>query len=157
MSYSEMDGGPAVPRSVLAGAIALAVVTVLHVIRIGVAVALNLADDSWSAGGRSVFLVLNVLTLLIAGAYLTAAYHIWRGRAWAWITAITLLTLTTLYGAVLLIPSLIMGEFPWLGAGVFGPAAALLALLVIPRSTRAYFTKPAVRAETPTEHGAYHQ
>jgi hypothetical protein len=153
-----MHSKPAAPAAVRAAASALAVVSVLHVIRIGVAVVRTLADDSWDGGARTVFLVLNAMTLLVAGVYLTAAYHIWRGRTWAWITAITLLTVTLLYGAVLLIPSLITGEIPWPGAAVALPALALLLMLVVPRSVRAYFTKPATRVgPPPIEQGAYHQ
>jgi hypothetical protein len=138
-------GGPERPRSVEIGASLLAVVGVFIVGRVAYGVAVNLGQDRWSPGARAVFLVLNSFVLLFGLFVVLLGDQVRRGRTWAWITGLVTLPFTILFGALLLLITVLGGAIPWAGAGVVLVAVAALITLSAPRATRAYFTRGRAR------------
>jgi hypothetical protein len=132
------------PRVVEIGASLLAIVGLFSVGRVAYGVLVNLSQDGWSSGARAVFLVLNSIVLAFALFILLLAYHVRRGRLWAWIVSLVLLPFTILFGALLLLITALNGGIPFAGVGVVVAAVAALATLTVPRAARDYFSrKPA--------------
>ncbi|MEU8664168.1 hypothetical protein [Actinoplanes philippinensis] len=118
----------------------VALLGILNIIRVIVQTAQTFAGDGWSTGTRAVFLALNAIPLGVSVFYVPLAYQITRGRPWAWVTAIVLISLTTVAGAFMML-IMIVGGSPLLGlVWFFGPLAVLLGLTV-PRSVRAFFPR----------------
>ncbi|MFC7534110.1 hypothetical protein [Actinoplanes sp. GCM10030250] len=135
---------PAAPMVVKIAAGVVAALAVVNLFRIGVQVPLTLADDKWSSGAKSAFLVLNVIAALFSIFMLVLAQALWRGRMWAWVTLIVLVSLAIPVGAIFLLPQLIAGEFPWVGLAIVVPSLGLLLALTVPPSARRYILrKPA--------------
>jgi hypothetical protein len=148
MSY----GGVAVaeerqrPQVVEIGASLVAIVGLLSVGRVAYGVLVNLGQDGWDAGARAVFLVLNSIVLVFAVFILVLAYHVRRGRMWAWIVSLVMLPFTILFGGLLLLITALRGEAPLAGAGIV--AASLAGLLVVAgsRTLRGYVLRRPVPA-----------
>jgi hypothetical protein len=144
MSYGGTFTEPAKrrPLSVEIGASLVAIVGVISVGRVLYGVVVNLGQDQWSAGARGVFLVLNSLVLLVAVFILVLSYHVRKGRMWAWITSLVVLTFTILFGALLLLITAVGGGIPLAGSGVVLIGIAAMVTLTAPRTARAYFSPP---------------
>ena len=132
---------PGQPRAVRIVAGVLTVLGVLSIVRIVVTVAINLTQSGWDPGARTVFLVLNAITLGISALDLVLAHHLRRGRLWAWITTIVLLSMTVLLGGLVLIGELATGDAPLIGLAIVVPTLALLFALTVPRTARGFFTR----------------
>ena len=128
------------PRVVEIGASLVAVVGVFSVGRVAYGVAVNLEHD-WSSGARAVFLFLNSIVLLFGLFILVLAYHLRRGRMWAWITSLVMLPFTMLFGGLLLLITAVGGGIPLAGSAIVAFSLAALLTLSIPRTARAYFTR----------------
>jgi hypothetical protein len=128
------------PRVVEIGASLVAVVGVFSVGRVAYGVVVNLEHD-WSSGARAVFLFLNSIVLLFGLFILVLAYHLRRGRMWAWITSLVMLPFTMLFGGLLLLITAVGGGIPLAGSAIVAFSLAALLTLSIPRTARAYFTR----------------
>jgi hypothetical protein len=131
-------GPPGIVR-IVAGV--LTVLGLLSIVRIVATVASNLSDASWDAGARAVFLVLNAIGFVFSALYLVLAYHLWRGRLWAWITAIVLLSLTVAVGGLVLLGDLTSNEPPWVALIIAVPAVVMLLALTVSGTARRFFTR----------------
>jgi hypothetical protein len=138
---------PQQPRSVQMGAILLALVGAISVARVGFGVVSNLRQDDWDAGARAIFLVLNSIVLVVALFILLLAYHVGRGRMWAWITSLVILPFTILFGGLLLLITVLGGAIPLAGTGVVAASLAAIVTLIV---ARGYFLRrPAYPAYPP--------
>ncbi|GIE29561.1 hypothetical protein Ait01nite_026060 [Actinoplanes italicus] len=136
------DQRPATPRSVQIVAAGVALLGVLNIVRIVVQTVMTFGGDGWSTGARTVFLVLNAIPFAVSVFFLPLAYQLLRGRSWAWVTAIVLVSLSTAIGTFMLLITVTSGGFP-LGPVMFGVPLVVLLGLIVPRSVRAFFSKPA--------------
>ena len=114
---------------------------VLNLLRTAVQVPMNLANGGYSDGARALFLVLNMIVVLLSLLAVLVAFHLLRGRIWAWVTAMVMLGVLVLFGLVFLLPQLIDGDFPWMGLVVLVPSLGLLLALTVPRSARRFFVR----------------
>ncbi|MFC4068261.1 hypothetical protein [Actinoplanes subglobosus] len=131
-------------RIVAAG---VALLGALNILRLIVQTALTFSGDEWSTGSRTVFLVLNAIPFALSVFLLPLAFQLVRGRMWAWVTALVLVSLATLIGSFALLVSFSLDGFPFLGLAMFVLPLAVLLGLVVPREVRAYFTaRPAPAA-----------
>jgi hypothetical protein len=105
-------------------------------------VIVNLSQDGWSTGSRTVFLVLNGIVLACALFILVLAYHVWRGKMWAWIMSLVAMPIAMLFGGLMLLITAVGGAFPVAGIGVVATSAATILLLTVPRKARDYFLRP---------------
>lgn len=121
------------PRAVTVGAILVALVGAISVARVGYGVLINLRQDDWDAGARVVFLVLNGIVLVFALVILLLAYHVGRGRQWAWITSLVMLPFTILFGSLLLLITVLGGAVPVAGVAVVAAAVAAMVTLIVGR------------------------
>ncbi|MEU4237106.1 hypothetical protein [Actinoplanes sp. NPDC026619] len=137
------------PLSVEIGASLVAVVGVISVGRVLYGVVVNLGQDQWSAGARGVFLVLNSFILLVGVFILVLAYHVRKGRMWAWITSLVVMTFTILFGALLLLITAVGGGIPLAGGGIVLVGIAAMVTLTAPRTARAYFSRPPAYPQPP--------
>ncbi|MEV6306394.1 hypothetical protein AB0M02_43785 [Actinoplanes sp. NPDC051861] len=112
-----------------------------NLVRTAVQVPMNLANGNYSDAGRALFLALNMIVVLLSLLAVLVAFHLVRGRIWAWVTAMVMLGVLTLFGLVFLLPQLINGDFPWMGLVVLVPSLGLLLALTVPRSARGHFTR----------------
>jgi hypothetical protein len=132
------------PRAVEVGALLIAMVGAISVLRVGYGVVVNLRQHGWDTGARAVFLVLNSIVLLGALFVLLLAYQVFRGRLWAWITTLVVLPFTMLFGSLLLLITALNDRVPWAGTGVVVASVAALFGVTVPRSVRDHFLrKPA--------------
>ncbi|WP_433796734.1 hypothetical protein [Actinoplanes sp. CA-252034] len=118
----------------------LALLGILNIIRFVVQTALTFVGDEWSTGARAMFLILNVIPLAVSIFFLPLAYQLDRGRPWAWVTAIVLVSLTTIVGAFMLLVMLAAGSV-LLGLAMFLAPLAVLLGLTVPRSVRGFFPR----------------
>jgi hypothetical protein len=138
------DRRPVTPRIVYSVAAGVALLGLLNIIRVTVQTVMTFAGDEWSTGARAMYLILNTVPFAVSVFLLPLAYLLVRGRSWAWITAVVLVSLATIVGAFLLLVGLATGEFPLIGLASFALPLAVLLGLTVPRSVRAYFnSKPA--------------
>ncbi|WP_328468114.1 hypothetical protein OHA21_50915 [Actinoplanes sp. NBC_00393] len=143
-------GKPAAPLVVRGVAALLAVIAVLNVVRAAVHVVTIYGDESWRASSRLVSAVLNGFTVLFSVFVLVLALCLWRGQMWAWITSITLCAVALPWGAIMLLPQLIGGDFPRIGLAILAPALLMLLALTVPGSARGFFKQRP--AAVPTAH-----
>jgi hypothetical protein len=146
MSYGGMSAGEEQERPLVVeiGASLLAILGLISVGRVAYGVLMNLGQDGWDPGSRLIFLVLNSIVLVFALFILVLAYHVRRGRFWAWIVSIVMLPFTILFGGMLLLITILNGAIPVAGIGVLASAVAALVVVTVPRTFRAYFLrKPA--------------
>jgi hypothetical protein len=136
------DQRPTTPRGVRIVAAGVALLGVLNIVRIVVQTVMTFGGDGWSAGARTVFLVLNAIPFAVSVFFLPLAYQLLRGRSWAWITAIVLVSLSTAIGTFTLLITVTSGGSP-LGALMFGVPLLVLLGLIVPRSVRTFFSRPA--------------
>jgi hypothetical protein len=132
---------PQRPPAVTVAAILIGLVGLISVGRVGYGVVVNLRQDDWDSGARVVFLVLNSFVLMVALFILLIAYHVGRGRLWAWITSLVVLPFTILFGALLLLITTLNGDIPWAGAGVVGASLAAVLAATVPRTVRNHFLR----------------
>jgi hypothetical protein len=144
MSYGGTPAGPEQqrrPQAVEIGASLLAVVGLISAGRVVYGVLVNLSQDDWNSGARAVFLVLNSIVLIFALFILVLAAQVRRGRLWAWITSLVMLPFTLLFGALLLLITVLNHSLPLAGAGVVVASLAALLTLTVPRTARGYFNR----------------
>jgi hypothetical protein len=130
---------PVTPRIVYIVAAGVALLGVLNIIRVTVQTVMTFAGDEWSTGARAMYLILNTIPFAVSIFLLPLAWQLIRGRSWAWITAVVLVSLATIVGAFLLLVGLATGEFPFIGLASFGLPLAVLLGLTVPPSVRAFF------------------
>jgi hypothetical protein len=143
-----MSNGGRRPKAVEIGASLLAVVGVFSTGRVAYGVLVNLSQQGWSSGARSVFLVLNSIVLAFALFILLLAHQVRRGRMWAWVVSLVLLPFTILFGGLLLLITVLNGGVPWAGVGVVAASVGAMVTLTMPRPARDYFLRkplPATR------------
>jgi hypothetical protein len=103
-------------------------------------VLLNLQDD-WQSGARAVFLVLDAMVLIVSLFVLVLAYQVRRGRLWAWIVSLVVLPFATLFGALMVLITVVGHSVPWAGTGLVVSAVAAMLTLTVPRTARACFVR----------------
>ncbi|GAA0560704.1 hypothetical protein GCM10010172_49850 [Paractinoplanes ferrugineus] len=132
------------PQIVEIGASVLAIVGVLSAGRVLYGVVVNLGQENWTAGARTVFLVLNSVVLIFSIFILVLADQVRRGRMWAWITSFPILISTMLVGSLMTLVTALSGQIPFAGVAILAAAVTALLTLSVPRATRDWFTrKPA--------------
>ncbi|MEV6596900.1 hypothetical protein AB0M36_08570 [Actinoplanes sp. NPDC051346] len=134
------------PRMVEIGASLLAIIGVSGVGRVAYGVLVNLSEDGWSSGARAIFLVLNSITLVFSVFLLVLADQVRRGRMWAWIVSLVMLSFTILFAGLALLITVVNGGFPLLGAGVVAASLGALLVLTVPRTVRGYILRKPVPA-----------
>jgi hypothetical protein len=140
----------ATPRMVKIVAGGVALLGVLNIVRIIVQTALTFTGSEWSVGARAMFLLLNAIPFAVSVFCLPLAYLLLRGRLWSWITAVVLVTLSSLVGGLTLLVTLIGDGSPLPGLAIFGVAVGVLLGLVVPGSVRAFFVGQPTLAPFPT-------
>jgi hypothetical protein len=114
---------------------------VLNIVRTVATVAINLTDSDWNPGARRVpGAQRNHVGNLgaVPGARPRAA----AGRLWAWITTILLLSVTLLFGGIVLLGELASGDAPLIGLAMVVPALAMLLALTVSRAAREFLARP---------------
>lgn len=122
---------------------------VLNVGRVGFQAARVIDDASWSSGARAAFLMLNAFTVLMSVLFLVLAVFLYRGKLWAWITAITVVALALPWGVIWLLIQLVDDRFPWLGLIVLVPGLTMLLGLTVPGSARRFFLRKPAYQQAP--------
>ncbi|BEL06259.1 hypothetical protein Q0Z83_044500 [Actinoplanes sichuanensis] len=132
----------AAPQTVKIVAGGLALLGVLNIGRVVVQTAVAYGD--WADGPLMMYLFLNAIPVAASVFLLPLAYQLVRGRSWAYITAIVLVTMGCVFGALMLLAALAADGLPLLGLVMFTAPVAVLLGLIIPSSVRAFFAdKPA--------------
>ena len=152
MSYggTAINQEPDRPQVVEIGASLVAILGLVIIGRVAYGVLVNLEQDDWNSGARAVFLVLNSFVLVFGLFILVLAYHVRRGRLWAWILSLVLLPFALLFGGLMLLITVVGSAVPWAGGGVVLACVAALLTLTVPRAARGYFLrKPAPMGAVP--------
>jgi hypothetical protein len=147
------DQRPVTPRIVYYVAGSVALLGVLNILRVVIQTAQTFTGDEWSSGARTMFLLLNAIPIAVSVFFLPLAHQLIRGRSWAWITAVILVALACVIGALALVIMIVNG-LPWLGLVMFGAPVGVLLGLTVPRSVRAFYdSKPPPPPSYPTYPG----
>jgi hypothetical protein len=81
-------------------------------------------------------------SLVVGIFYLWLAYKTRRGRRWAWITMLTLLSLPVVLGLAIFVSGLAANDSGMVGLPVAAVPLVMILLLTVPRGSREYFLRP---------------